>query len=105
MTEQGKDWIMANYTVYVDDNYHYMDESERYKLGEFETYDDALNAAKRIVEDYINRAYKEGMSARELLESYKSFGEDPYIDPDDGTPKFSAWDYAEELCKKLCERP
>ena len=23
-------------TVYVDDNFHYMDESERYKLGEFE---------------------------------------------------------------------
>jgi hypothetical protein len=24
------------YTVYVDDNFHYMDESERYKLGDFD---------------------------------------------------------------------
>ena len=24
-----------DYVVYVDDNFHYMDEDERYKLGEF----------------------------------------------------------------------
>ena len=26
------------YTVYVDDNYNYMNESNRYTLGEFEAY-------------------------------------------------------------------
>ena len=30
------------YSVYVDDNYHYQDESERYKLGDFATLDEAI---------------------------------------------------------------
>ena len=32
------------YSVYVDDNYHYMDESERYKKGDYATLDEAIAA-------------------------------------------------------------
>ena len=35
------------YTVFVDDNFHYMDESERYKLGEFVDCASAVAACKR----------------------------------------------------------
>src|SRR5437879_6107440 len=42
--------IMATlYTVFVDDNFHYMDESERYKLGEFADCASAVAACKQIV--------------------------------------------------------
>ena len=34
----------------VDDNYHYMDESERYQHGEFATLDAAIEAARKIVD-------------------------------------------------------
>lgn len=34
------------YEVYVDDNFHFMDESERYKLGAFETCEEAIAACK-----------------------------------------------------------
>ena len=30
----------GKYTVLVNDNFHYMDESERYELGSFETLDE-----------------------------------------------------------------
>ena len=29
--------MRTKYEAYVDDNFHYMDESERYKFEEFET--------------------------------------------------------------------
>ena len=90
------------YTVYVNDNYHYMDESERYKLGEFETYQAAVKAAKEVVESSVASAHKKGMTAEELLKAYKMFGDDPYIVPDDAQPTFSAWTYAEERCEALC---
>lgn len=32
------------FTVYVDDNYCYMDEDRRWKLGEFETHQEAVAA-------------------------------------------------------------
>ena len=45
---------MANsYQVFVDDNYHYMDEDERYKHGDFATFEEALTACKTIVDEYL----------------------------------------------------
>jgi hypothetical protein len=92
------------YTVFVDDNSHYQDESERYKLGEFETYGEALAAAKKLVDDFLNSAYRDGMSAKALLDSYKMYGEDPFIVPDRDDDRFSAWDYAGKRCEEICGR-
>ena len=35
------------YTVFVDDNFHYMDKDERYTHGLFETLEAAVEAAKK----------------------------------------------------------
>lgn len=94
------------FRVMVDDNYHYMDETERYTLGEFESLEAAIDACKRIVDDYLESAYKPGMSAEELCKSYKGFGDDPWIigpDPGVGKVLFSAWDYADHRCVEICK--
>ena len=90
------------YTVFVDDNFHYMDEGERYKLGDFDSADKAIAAAKKIVDGFLESNRKPGQSAEELLAAYKSFGEDPWISSDDPSCNFSAWDYAERRCQELC---
>lgn len=90
------------FKVYVDDNFHYMDESERYEKGTYETYDEAVAACKRIVDEYLISAHKKQMTADELYTSYKNFGEDPFIRPADNERRFSAWNYAKERCKELC---
>lgn len=41
------------YIVMVDDNFHYMDEDERYQAGEFDTPQEAINLCKEIVEASI----------------------------------------------------
>ena len=93
------------FEVIVDDNFHYMDEAERYVLGSFETFEAALDAAKRIVDEYLASAYRPGITVEELYESYTSFGEDPFIKTSEvqaGAGAFSAWRYARERCAILC---
>lgn len=91
------------YVVMVDDNFHYMDEDERYKHGEFADSGVATEHCRQIVDEYLASAYKPGMSAKELWDSYVSFGEDPFIvSVDAPQARFSAWDYAKERCQVLC---
>ncbi len=93
------------YKVFIDDNFHYMDESERYALGEFRTRDAAIEASKKIVDEYLLSAQKPGISAQDLYGSYTLFGEDPFIiaEPSRGGEiLFSAWDYARRRCNELC---
>ena len=94
------------YKVFVDDNFHYMDESERYALGEYINLQEAIEVCKKIVDEYLMSAFKPGMTAQELNFSYTSFGEDPFILTSPATESgilFSAWDYARQRSKELCE--
>jgi hypothetical protein len=86
----------------VDDNFHYMDESERYFHGEFATCAEALAACRVIVDEYLLSAYKPDMTAIQLWSSYSNFGEDPFILTSDEQCRFSAWTYARERCDALC---
>lgn len=94
------------YIVYVDDNFHYMDTDERYVQGEYDDYETARRVCKSIVDSFLQRGYKSGMKAKELYDGYVCFGEDPWIMGPDVLEKgtFSAWDYAEEQCKKMCKK-
>jgi len=90
------------YEVYVDDNFHFTDESERYKLGDFDTCEEAVAACMKIVDEFVEGKYKKGMSFKKLYEGYTGFGEDPFIISDDKKCSFSAWEYAKKRCAELC---
>lgn len=94
--------LAFTYTVYVDDNFHYMDESERYKLGDFESCEAAVAACKKIVDDFLDQGYTPGMRFAELYGGYTMFGEDPFIVSDDARCRFSAWSYARQRSRELC---
>jgi len=92
------------YKVMVDDNFHFMDEDERYQSGVFDTYEEAVNHCKQIVSQTMPE-YKPGMTAKEMYESYTMFSEDPFIvilgDATETPPKFSAWDYAKQCSEEI----
>jgi hypothetical protein len=92
------------YSVIVYENSHYMDESESYTHGEFETADDALHAAKKLVDDELNSLFTPGMPPEDLYRQFVTFGVDPVIVPT-LEEKFSAWDYAKERCLVICTPP
>jgi len=92
------------YVVYVDDNFHHRDESERYKLGEYKSCREAVAACVKIVEEYLEQGYSDTVTYEELYQGYTTFGEDPFIISKDKNCSFSAWDYAKKRCRELTNR-
>jgi len=93
-----------SFELFVDDNFHYMDEDERYRSGVFGDYEAAVATAKKIVDDYLLDAYEPGKTAGELYSSYTMFGEDPWIRPTpEGTKRFSAWDYGKQRAEEIAK--
>ncbi len=91
------------YTVYVDDNYHLPPDDERYKLGDFATLDEAVEACKRMVDHFLRVEASPNGTAAERYGQYTGYGPDPFIvtnDPDVGHPPFSAWSYAKQRCEE-----
>jgi len=66
------------YTVFIDDNFHHGNASERVTHGQFETSDEAVAACRSIVDDFLAGAFEPGMSATALYGLYTSFGDDPF---------------------------
>ena len=94
---------MKKYHLRVYDNFHYGDDSEAYDYGQFEGYELALNAAKKIVEESLRHEYKRGMSEQDLIVAYLFYGEDPIIVPSEpDKERFSAHDYAHEIAGNIC---
>jgi hypothetical protein len=94
--------VNKRYVVMVNENSHYMDESERYQQGSFDSCEKAVVRCKRIVDEFLADARRPGMPVDALYELYMHFGEDPYVISDDAGCKFSAWDYAKLRCAALC---
>jgi hypothetical protein len=95
MVYENERFMNAKFRLRVWDNFHYMDESEAFDHGEFDTYEEALAAAMQIVEESVaHHGFK--------MEEYAMFGDDSGIicPPGDSQPLFSARDYARELCEK-----
>ena len=90
------------YTLLCDDNFHYMEESEREVIGDFESAEAAIAAAKGIVDRDLLKFHRSGMDAGQLYAHYQSFGLDPFIRSDDRSCVFSAWTYAETRCREIC---
>lgn len=91
-----------SFKVFIDDNFHAMDESERTLQGEYDTYESALAVCKTIVDECLASEYKAGMTPEKLYAWYKGMGDDPFILPARGANNFSAWDYAKNKCRELC---
>jgi hypothetical protein len=95
---------MASYKVLVNDNSHYMNESERFEHGIFASADEAVAACKTIVDEDLDTMWRPGTTAAALYRLYVSFGPDPFsvpTNPDDPSVDFSAWTYAKERCEEI----
>ena len=46
---------------------------------------------------------QEPCDPNELYRGYMDFGDDPFITPEPAGKHFSAWDYAKERAKQICE--
>jgi len=92
------------YRVNVDDNFHYMNENERWILGEYATYGEALAASRKMVEDFFADP-EQDITPTQAYEAYTMMGDDPWIEAFGGASapetRFSAWGYAREYSERL----
>jgi hypothetical protein len=94
---------MPPYTVMVDDNFHYMQKDERQEHGTFATVEEALQACRTLVDDWLAHNHQPGMTADKLIELYAFFGDDPFIvGGPPGTILFSGRDYARDRVAAIC---
>jgi hypothetical protein len=96
---------MPRYLVLIDDNFHYQEPEERREHGTYDSLDEALAACRAIVDRALAEEHRPGISAEQLYDRYRSFGEDPFItvlDGEDASARFSAWTYAKERCRAIC---
>lgn len=75
-------------------------------IGRFETLEGAISASRNAVDEVLMREHERGMSAAELFERFKAFGETPCIFRDDDKTLsglgFNALAYAKERAAELC---
>ena len=96
--------MSKKYKVYVDDNYHYMDESERYTAGSYHSLEEALEKCKEITITSLKELCEKGITAKKLSAQWSMFGEDPFITGASGSVPFSARKFiTAELCQAIIE--
>lgn len=101
-----------NFQVFVDDNFHYMEEDERYLGGEFDTYEEAIAFCKKIVDEFLVKSRKPEMNANELYNYYLDFGEDPFVRSNNPGidihskefKQYSSWNYALKKSIDMCDK-
>jgi len=76
------------------------------RIGEFESLDDAVAAAKQAINEFLAREFRAGMLPSKLFARYQNFGEVPIIfrDDDDKTvnvPNFNHFQYALARCAEM----
>lgn len=106
--------MTKKYTVYVDDNFHFMDESCRSRGIEYDSYDEAEKYCKSIIDDFLIsvikqkshwKQYKDGLTENNLYEQWSGFGEDPFITSKQKNGKqFSSVDYARKRIHQLLNK-
>lgn len=84
----------------VDDNFHFMDEDERWTAGNYGSLRGALDKCLQMVGQDLRKDYRADTTATDLYESYTMMGDDPFITGPMKTV-FSAWNYAKELAEFL----
>ena len=83
--------------VWIDDNFHFMDEDERVFHGEFSTPTQAIVACQKIVDANIESITENETDPDKAYESYVCFGDDPWIEG----VEFSASEYAKIKIKEM----
>jgi hypothetical protein len=76
-------------------------------VGDYESLEAAINAAKSVVDDFLITTKRNGMTVAQLFSEYKSCGEVPFIfcdgDKTMNVREFSHINYAIHRCAEICE--
>lgn len=94
--------ITEKYKVYIDDNYHYTDQSKRSAVGSYHSLEEAVEKCKEITIESLGHLFEEGITPENLSAQWSLFGDDPFIVGGHGSVPFSARKFiTTELCESI----
>ncbi len=99
--------MSEKYRIFTGDNFHPYDEDDVDDEGSYATQEEAIAAAKLIVDKSLRWERTQSRNPAdpdELYDRYMDFGDDPVIRPHT-VPNFSAWEYAKSRSKEICREP
>jgi hypothetical protein len=67
------------FLLVVGGRYDPLSSERRYEAGDFQNQDQALAAARKIIQRSLLECWREGMSTQTLFESYRASGEFPFM--------------------------
>lgn len=101
------DDMSTTYTVLTADNFDFYDEDEVDSHGSFATQEEAIAAARALVDRSLRwerQQCTDPCNADELYDRWEEFGDSPFIRPDTAPP-FSASEYAQARVAEICSEP
>lgn len=85
---------------------HREPETKVRRIGEYQTLPEAIMAAQRTIDTFLQREVKAGMEAKALFSRYQELGEYPFIFRDDdktyNVPGFNHLHYAMTRSTEIC---
>lgn len=90
--------------VCIEEFSRFHEEGARRTVTTHESREDAVESAKALVDSGLLELWHPGMAPDYLITQWTVFGEDVFLFPDDGNPKFSAMDYARTRSRELAHQ-
>lgn len=90
------------YRIYLDTDFRQMDTIQRAMHGEYASIDEAVDAARELVDAALQDLVSPGMSADALLKAFATRGEIPFIVPDVPSSTFDPKTYARIRSREMC---
>ncbi len=87
------------FTVYIDDVFNLYDTDCRRKHGEYQTYEEAVGACKKLIDDFIEDHAKNGED--ELHRCHYFWGKDPWVSPEPPGKHFSSSQYFQDEATRI----
>jgi len=78
-----------------------IDQSPWLCIGEFDAKEDAIEACKRVVEDFLRKCESQSESANTLIFNYLNYGPVPCINGTENLTTFELYEYLNRRCLEL----
>jgi hypothetical protein len=93
--------LYKSFSVDVYSDRSLLSESPWLRIGKFEELDDAIDACKKVVDDFLRSSLNTFIESEQLVTAFLSFGDVPVINGAENVPSFDVYEYLAQRCREF----